>query len=576
MSLILFLLACGCWFCLPSRAAVLTADSPHDPDVNAKLALASDGDIIYIPAGVGLWTNKITFAKNVKLIGAGIGQTIIEDYVSTVPDQLMSITLPATGSKFIRISGITFRNGNRATTSVNYGFSLIATNTAGGGFRIDHCRFENLKRSGILVYGALGVMDNCEFSNTNSVFWVNTWHYTWNGGEYGDGRWAAARDANSTNRWFMENNKCRFVGIHYAITDASRGGDYVWRFNDGTNYWNEGHGDEGRHRATYGMQIYNNIYVSDLNGFGIVNARGGGGVCCSNVASGYSATIPVYLRCERANDLVTCWGGADGTNLWDTLVPGGPFDTGTHTGSNGATTLTDGSKSWGGTDWENAGYVLRNNTKSRFAHITANTGTTIDYQAATFSAKMTFDTGDSYAIWRVNQAKDQAGAGQGNSVSGTCPSPAADMSQGDNPWYSWTNVINGVLGTAMSPQQTYIRNGEHWMDDGVVFPGWVPATYPHPLATTNTISPASVTKAPSETQDFDMAGAAGTALFVLEEDSSGGASVNSSTGLYTAGTGIGTSRVRVWNLETGNYADATITVTGSGTTGGRPVISRRR
>ena len=98
--------------------------------------------------------------------------------------------------------------------------------------------------------------------------------------------------------------------------------------------------------------------------------------------------------------------------------------------------------------------------------------------------------------------------------------------------------------------------------NNVVHPTWTPYTYPHPLTATNTISPTSGSVATGGQIDFDSSGGFTPYLFTLQVNNSGG-SINSSTGLYTAGnTAPSSDTVRVWDSY-GNYADASVSVSSS-------------
>lgn len=73
------------------------------------------------------------------------------------------------------------------------------------------------------------------------------------------------------------------------------------------------------------------------------------------------------------------------------------------------------------------------------------------------------------------------------------------------------------------------------------------------------VTPAATTSASLGTKQFSAIGGFGTYTWSIHTDSSGGASINSSTGLYTAGSGTGTDVVRVTD-SLSNTKDANVVV----------------
>ncbi len=74
-------------------------------------------------------------------------------------------------------------------------------------------------------------------------------------------------------------------------------------------------------------------------------------------------------------------------------------------------------------------------------------------------------------------------------------------------------------------------------------------------------SPATATVPNGGTQQFTGLGGYGTLVYTIHTDGSGGAAVNSSTGLYTAGSTPSTTDVVRVTDSLGNFADATVSVT---------------
>ena len=104
----------------------------------------------------------------------------------------------------------------------------------------------------------------------------------------------------------------------------------------------------------------------------------------------------------------TPWGQADGTNLWDINSPT-VFTTGTHTGGNGSSTLATNAN-WQTNQWR--GYSIRNVTQGTASSINSNTSNTIRPDGNPQGPSMTFNSGDSFEIRKVNIMLDQPGRGK--------------------------------------------------------------------------------------------------------------------------------------------------------------------
>ena len=82
-----------------------------------------------------------------------------------------------------------------------------------------------------------------------------------------------------------------------------------------------------------------------------------------------------------------------------------------------------------------------------------------------------------------------------------------------------------------------------------------------------TVIPATATLAPGAQQDFDGSGGIPPYFFIVQGDTTGGASIDFFTGLYTAGPNPGTTTVRMVDSSLPEQAaNALVTVQGSGTT----------
>lgn len=178
--------------------------SPSYEDVQYAISQAQPGDVVRVPAGFAIWDRQFRINKPILLIGAGIGQTIIQNaYVAT------GTASNDTASCFIyynpgvpdanhvfRLSGFTLDCDNKASGVFVY-HSTSVGNEVMRNFRIDHNRVINSYGSQGLnqgkmfgIYGhVVGSIDNNIGENIGGIASVlgknaATWtHLTYNFGQ---------------------------------------------------------------------------------------------------------------------------------------------------------------------------------------------------------------------------------------------------------------------------------------------------------------------------------------------------------------------------------------------------------
>ena len=463
-------------------AVIINASSPNVSDVQTACNSASDGDTVSVPAGTATWTSTLKITKGITLIGAGPDQTVFIDEVSrtsTVP-ALVVVTLNT--NQAFRLSGLTFQGGV-TNTAVNYD-GMVRFYGAGHTNRVDHCHFNSSTAEHLAFYGwNIGVVDHCKFDGGRQF--IILWHDGWGGYSYGDGSWAAPSHMGQWDSLFIEDNVFNFTSASnygcYGALDCMGGGREVIRYNSFTNCHPSTHGTEstGRIRSVRIAEIYNNTLVSLGYGGGFGQYRGGTGVIFSNTLSGFDSGMS--LTCYREMYSFVHWGGATGTNGWDSN-DAALYASGTHSGSNAAPVLT-ANASWNVNQW--VGYTVMNTVTHLASFITANTANTITYDlqgsTVTGGPTMTFNNGDGFEIRRVLIAVDQPGRGQGDMISGGEPVPVAWPHQALEPVYSWGNTLNGANLNIGSGYPTIQENRDFF--NNTVKPGYVPYVYPHPLVT---------------------------------------------------------------------------------------------
>ena len=284
---------------VPSLAAC-TGSSPtwtSTPDyasVSSCVSGATAGDTINVGSGSVNWSNKLSIAKGINLIGAGIDNTIIVSTAGHIDYQPANYSLNAP----FRVSGFTFDLGGSASAhAINLGYpGSYRPAPDQTKIRIDHNKFTNGAASGcstsahaLSVVGPMyGVVDNNIMTgiyypidagsgalsgvNYGGQWSWNNWHLTF--GEIG-------------NNLYYEDNGINWgqLGCHDGgMSQCQFSGRYAFRYNTITGV-NDGQpiidmhgnagggvGDENAMWACFGGELYGN----QVNAGGDwLNQRGG-------------------------------------------------------------------------------------------------------------------------------------------------------------------------------------------------------------------------------------------------------------------------------------------------------------
>jgi hypothetical protein len=504
---------------------------------------------VAVPAGSATWTSTLDITKNITLQGAGAESTIIVDDVPqtrgkeareagkvsristkqsvrkaprrrTNPAKRQNIKPRGSGGQRgplisitlhrdlpFRMSGFTFKGGDVNTQRTFNG--EIRISGVSHSFRIDHCTFDQLHGTNLVTRGFLwGVIDHCRFNLTNEQP-ININHEAWNRGDFGNGSWADDPYWGSEKFVFIEDNVFENRGTKRAI-DAFQGARLVVRYNQFHNCVLSVHGTEGQGRGAKQVEEYNNTYRNDHPG-PAGQIRSG---CLithdnkwGNIPKGH--VLQAYRQFQRSPH----WGLANGENPYDDNDPNGStgyWETGKHTGANGATELTDSTKNWAPNQWciSGATYTVRNITKEAAGDwhqwfATANTTNTITCSSLTFEdhIRLTFNTGDTYQIWKVVHSLDQPGLGKGDLLRGLPGRPAKWPRQATEPCYSWNNTaLEDGTPRNLSSTEPSIKEGRDFFNE-TPKPGYKPYTYPHPLVTGNPVAPRKKEEGQQRTAD---------------------------------------------------------------------------
>ena len=480
------------------------AVSAAQQDVQTAVNLATNGQTVFVPAGTNVWTGSLTINQNIKLIGAGIGQTVIVDEVPNASKNTVPIILWATSANgFPRLSGFTFQGGITNTTPTYAGDVAITGDCPS--FRCDHCFFNYLWNVSLHIRGTVyGVIDHCQINQATSS---ENGICFYNGGGWGDASWSTPVQWGGTNFMYVED--CGFYGgtLYVAVNDCVDGGRFVFRYNMVTNEFIQNHGTAAggqRERGGRAMEVYMNTFTAPAavgNTAGsLIYLQGGSGVEFSNTVTSYSDLTSLHYYSVTEN--FPPWGSANGQNLWDSNNVAGVLATGTHTGTNGSPFLQDTNATWSVSQWVGAGYICQDVTQGgtntgTFSEIFANSTNTISLQVTHNGGTMSWNHGDTYNIRQVVYGLDQVGLGEGdlitgddvpvNSVTGL-PTWPREISE---PFYQWGNTLNGTPDSvSYYVDNNVVRVGRDFIS-GTAKPGYTPLVYPHPLVEADTNAPAT-------------------------------------------------------------------------------------
>lgn len=147
----------------PSYAQTLSPGA----DLNAAIASASNGDNIRLSAGTYTLTTALTVGKSVRLVGDGIGQTILTSAgTSGDPVSLINVT-----TDNVLFKDMTIKHLKTSNTSVEAALTVSGSGfpqTRVAGFQMDGCRIEYME-FGVTIRGSGWKIVNSQFHYTGGT-----------------------------------------------------------------------------------------------------------------------------------------------------------------------------------------------------------------------------------------------------------------------------------------------------------------------------------------------------------------------------------------------------------------------
>src|SRR5437763_16340994 len=312
----------GIAFAPHSGATVYQSDG-SEANVQSLNRIASDGDVITLPAGTFIWTAGVSLTKGLTIrgqttvTGAGTAncsandQTIIiDEKLRATPGSLLKATIPA--GKSFRLTGITFRRG---TVNIVGGAGGIRVNSSGGlvqSARVDHCHFYHLAWQAMLQVSdwTYGVDDHNLFDALNHSHYIT--NGSTNGHTNGNGAWADFPYYGSNKFWFVEDNTIKGTGVNTISggIDCSSGGRYVVRHNYWQNATPNGHGTEGwAVRGMRAVQSYSNTFFWEIPPSG--SQRSGSSIWHDNTWLGRNYSNGHHTSLSYYREYAAAGGGVD-------------------------------------------------------------------------------------------------------------------------------------------------------------------------------------------------------------------------------------------------------------------------
>lgn len=494
---------------LSAMGATYTSPTCSYADVTATIAFTHPGDTVMLPAGTASWTQTLSIG-GISLIGTGTNSTVIVDETPQTQTPLIQFN---TTTNLTRISGLQISVGqtnkypyqNFLGEVVVYGTSYL--------WRVDNCMFAWNTGKPIHVNGSCyGVIDHCSFLMNNAAGSQSGNAIEVQDSGYGDASWAAPYTYGSSNAVYVEN--CYFYNFRHLDTssavaiDVYGGGRICVRYNQFVGVYFNTHGTEtGQdYRSVRSFEVYSNYFEdsqasSQYNNYAFcMDIRGGTGIICSNYCQGYQWFAVGHNYRSTDNDpAFTPFWGATGVNPWDNngaLALSG-------TASATSNSLFVASASWTPGQW--VGYTVFNpNPIGGYTNsgiVSGNDAKTMTFSTSrTSTYQVKFNSGDTFVVHLAYPQIDQVGRGQGTMLANhTSPVWPNEASQ---PAYCWqnnlvkfqgsptvwnTNMVAGPSivpggGTEYPPGPYAIAIVEGRDFTNAPLAGFVPFTYPHPLA----------------------------------------------------------------------------------------------
>jgi len=277
-------IALALFWCLPARAATITAATCLQTDVQAAINSASTGDTVIVPGPCApTWSSFVTIASSQGITVDGGGNVALSS-----TSQGFNISQ---GSATTRVTGFICNRGSNIPTDFNGHCFQISGNTGSAPFRIDHWTFcgNGGGCSGQSIFISLsgngpGLIDHCTFTGGSASEMI----HNYGRGASNTAGWADDVTPGGPNMLFVEDSTFTVAGNPPSAVGSVIQGYYGSRTVFRQNVLSQMslidmHGTCGNIGARW-WEVYNNTWNFSIvaNQYAYIGMRDGSGVVFNN------------------------------------------------------------------------------------------------------------------------------------------------------------------------------------------------------------------------------------------------------------------------------------------------------
>lgn len=332
-----------------------------------------------------------------------------------------------------------------------------------------------------------GVVDHCRYELMEDHALGNPYFYWMEGN--GAAAWKTPTPLGSADAIYVEDCHIEFHNPRSNDSPAlptMDGARAVFRHNTVYDGFLEFFGVDSRPRGTASFEVYENEFTGKC--FCAIGLKGGTGVVFNNSIRGQFDKQPLWATEYRTGGPRQKYGQCDGTSRFDgnELANGDKQAyAGSHSGSDGASTLTCSGKNWRPNGL--VGYAVWNVADNSVGKITANTENTIT-AVLKGGKRNTWNAGDAFKVTNGYPAIDQIGRGRDAGLAPSNPNRWNPSMPGEIP--TTTNLVRSKVRRFYPKEEEYIQDGRDFFN--AKKPGYTPLPYPHPVVAADTTAVASL------------------------------------------------------------------------------------
>lgn len=415
---------------------------------------ATTGDTICVPAGTVTWSGTLVITKNVSIIGAGAGSTVLANARFD-----WGVDGGACPQSSARVSAMTI-NWNADSLA----FALYCAQ----GWRIDHMTVTYPVASDMMNlwgYAGVGTGEVSGLFDHNDITYGRSIYRGEVSSGKGSARWAEDLNLGTSHFVYYEDNVIRWTsgdggnGAYLNAFDGNQGCRYILRFNTIYNTRGEWHSlQDDNDRGCRAFEIYNNTWISNgiVPQYRIWFVRGGTGVIFHESADGHATDNRILIDNDRSHE---------GSIANTTQVPGA---TGTQN-----QVPTFGMCGWNGTEQANGNSFIDGNvTGQRGWPCRDQIGRSTDASlwSSSFTNPAPAQSSQPAYIWRNTNPSGEVTVGLNCENNGIpCSHQSTYHIVESRDYYTYRSSFNGTVGvgegTLASRPATCTTGVAYWVTD---------------------------------------------------------------------------------------------------------------